>query len=194
MIAMGGGILIASVAFVLVPHGMALLTPLIVGISLMSGALTFAFLDQKIARSGSSKSQVLAMLMDFIPEVLALGASFSHDPKLGLLLALFIGIQNFPEGFNAYNELMKSLKSQTKTLFILGGLSLIGIIPTLLGYLLLSNSSLTIATIMIFSAGGILYLMFQDIIPMSKLKNSGISALTGVFGFLIGMLGYMFFS
>jgi len=47
-------------------------------------------------------AQFLAMLMDFLPEALALGAVFGHDRRLGVLLAAFIGAQNLPEGFNSF--------------------------------------------------------------------------------------------
>lgn len=194
MIAMGGGILIASIAFVLVPHSIIHISPLPACVSFIFGAGLFAYLDKKITTSGHSSAQVLAMLMDFIPEIMALGASFSQDPKLGFLLALFIGIQNLPEGFNAYNELTLSKKSPMKSLVILGLLSLIGIIPTLLGYYAFKDSITLISIIMLSSAGGILYLVFQDIIPLSKVQNTTFSAFSGVVGFLIGLLGYMFFS
>jgi len=44
---------------------------------------------------------------------------------------------------------------------------------------------------MLFSAGGILYLIFQDITPQAKLKNHWFPALGAVAGFLLGVIGYM---
>jgi len=45
--------------------------------------------------------------------------------------------------------------------------------------------------IMLFSAGGILYLLFQDVAPQSRLKRHWGPARGAVFGFGIGMLGQM---
>jgi ZIP family zinc transporter len=42
---------------------------------------------------------------------------------------------------------------------------------------------------MTFASGGILYLIFQDIAPQSKIKNHWIPALGAVLGFAIGLLG-----
>ncbi|MCB0493043.1 MAG: hypothetical protein KDC93_11575 [Cyclobacteriaceae bacterium] len=46
-----------------------------------------------------------------------------------------------------------------------------------------------IAALMLFSSGGIVYLIFQDIAPMSKMKKSWFPALGASLGFLVGMLG-----
>jgi ZIP family zinc transporter len=42
---------------------------------------------------------------------------------------------------------------------------------------------------MLFSAGGILYLIFQDIAPLAKIKNRWEPALGASLGFLLGMIG-----
>jgi ZIP family zinc transporter len=46
-----------------------------------------------------------------------------------------------------------------------------------------------IASLMLFASGGIIYLTFQDIAPMSTMKNHWSPALGASFGFFIGMLG-----
>ncbi|EPR69643.1 putative divalent heavy-metal cations transporter [Cyclobacterium qasimii M12-11B] len=42
---------------------------------------------------------------------------------------------------------------------------------------------------MVFASGGILYLLIQDIIPKSKLKNNYLSSLGAILGFLVGIIG-----
>jgi len=44
---------------------------------------------------------------------------------------------------------------------------------------------------MLFCAGGILYLTFQDIAPQAKLERAWAPPLGAVVGFLIGLTGYM---
>jgi len=131
----------------------------------------------------------LAMLMDFVPEAIALGAVFATDHNLGLLLALFIGLQNFPESFNSYLELLSSKYTSRKCLLILFFLSFSGVISAISGYYLLSDMPQLTASLMLFSSGGILYLIFQDIAPMSKLGKSWFPAIGVTFGFLVGMVG-----
>ena len=188
-IAFGGGIIVAAVAFVLVPEGMNLLPLVPMAIIFLTGAIIFFFLDRFIEKKSGTISQLLAMLMDFVPEAIALGAVFATDHNLGLLLAIFIGLQNFPESFNSYLDLRNSGYSSKKCLFILFLLSFSGVIAAILGYYLLSNMPKLTAAMMLFSSGGILYLIFQDIAPMSKLKKSWFPGLGASFGFLVGMIG-----
>ncbi|MFC0268094.1 hypothetical protein [Kushneria aurantia] len=67
-------------------------------------------LDRWLAAHGTSASQLTAMLSDFVPEALALGATFTVSRESGLLLAGIIALQNLPEGFNAYRELALSTR------------------------------------------------------------------------------------
>jgi len=188
-IAFGGGIIIAAVAFVLVPEGMNVLPLAPMAILFLTGAVIFFFLDRYIEKKGGTISQLLAMLMDFVPEAIALGAVFATDPNLGLLLAIFIGLQNLPESFNSYLDLRNSGYTSKKCLLILLSLSFSGVLAAILGYYLLGNMPQLTASLMLLSSGGILYLIFQDIAPMSKLKKSWFPALGANFGFLVGMTG-----
>jgi len=113
---------------------------------------------------------------------------FSQNTSLGTLLAIIIGVQNLPEAFNAFMDL-KTTFSARKSLIILFLLSFSGIVAALFGYYLLSDLPMTIGGLMLFSAGGIVYLIFQDIAPMAKLKRTSIPALGASLGFLLGMIG-----
>jgi ZIP family zinc transporter len=189
LIAFGGGIIIAAVAFVLVPEGMNVLTLVPMAALFMAGALIFFLLDRYIEKKGEAISQLLAMLMDFVPEAMALGAVFATDHNLGLLLAIFIGLQNLPESFNSYLDLRNNGYAAKKCLLLLFFLSFSGVFASVLGYFLLSNTPQLSASLMLISSGGILYLIFQDIAPMSKLQKSWFPALGVNFGFLVGMIG-----
>ena len=155
----------------------------------LTGAIFFFFLDRYIEKKGGTISQLLAMLIDFVPEAIALGAVFATDPNLGLLLAIFIGLQNLPESFNSYLDLRNSGYTSKKCLLILLFLSFPGVLAAISGYYLLSNMPQLTASLMLLSSGGILYLIFQDIAPMSKLQKSWFPALGASFGFLVGMIG-----
>ncbi len=186
--AFGGGILMAAVTLVLIPEGMQVLSLIPMVLCFLAGAVTFFFIDRYIERKGGTMAQLLGMLSDFVPESIAMGAVFSQNPTLGILLAIIIGIQNFPEAFNAYLEL-HSRYSAKKCLIILFLLSFSGVASALAGYYFLSGMPMTIGGLMIFSAGGIIYLIFQDIAPLSKINKNWIPALGACFGFLVGMVG-----
>ena len=86
-------------------------------------------------------------------------------------------------------SLSRSASSARRCLLIFAPLSFIGVFAALSGNYLLNDKPIMIASLMLFSAGGILYLVFQDIAPMSKIKGSWIPALGATFGFFVGMVG-----
>jgi zinc transporter, ZIP family len=186
-IAFGGGLLLSAVGLVLVPEGMEVLSLGPVVLSFLAGTIGFFFLDQFVAQKGGKLAQLIGMLSDFIPQAIAMGAVLSKNPTLGILLAIMIGIQNFPEAFNAYLDL-KTNYSVRKSLWILFILSFAGVFAALPGFYWLSEMPKVVASIMLFSGGGLIYLIFQDIAPMSKLSRSWIPALGASVGFLVGMI------
>ena len=128
-------------------------------------------------------------MMDFVPESIALGATFAIDPKMATLLAVFIGLQNLPEAFNSFRDLVQNGFTTRKTLVIFFFLSFSGMVGAMLGHFYLSDYPGLTAQLMTFASGGILYLLIQDIIPQSKLKNNYLSSLSATLGFLIGIIG-----
>jgi len=191
--AFGGGILIAAVAFVLTPKGINIFSVQCFTLVFLSGAVVFFVLERFIEKKGGFLSQVMVMLMDFIPEAIALGAVFVLDHHLGVLLAFFIGFQNLPESYNAYFELRKNNQTGKNILTSFLMLSFLGVIASLAGRCFLLNKPDFTAGIMLFSSGGILYLIFQDIAPQSKIKNHWEPALGACLGFLVGMIGTKLF-
>ncbi|WP_211227149.1 ZIP family metal transporter [Saccharospirillum impatiens] len=190
VIAFGGGALLSSVALVLVPEGMHRLEALSVALWFIAGGLAFMILDIALAAKATPANQLVAMLSDFIPEALALGATFAVSSSAGFLLAGIIALQNLPEGFNASRELARSThyrSTQIITAFAL--MALLGPLCGLTGYYVLADYPAVVSSIMLFAAGGILYIVFQDIAPQAKLKKHWAPPLGAVAGFLLGMMG-----
>ena len=189
IIAFGGGVLVAAVAFVLAPKGIQMLSLPVLTAVFFLGVVCFLFLDRFIVQHGGRAAQLMAMLMDFIPEAIALGAIFSTDRQTGLLLALFIGMQNLPEAYNSFGDLLRSGFSPNRALLILIPFSLVGVAAAIVGYLILAGQQQLVASFMVFSAGAILYIVFQDIAPIAKLKNHWTPAVGATLGFMLGMIG-----
>ncbi len=191
MMSFGAGIILSALALVLVPKGMQELSVWGVAGSFLLGAIIFMALDYRLAQSGGKQATLLAMLMDFIPESIALGAVFAIEPQMAALLAVFIGLQNLPESFNSFRDLVQNGFSVKKTLTIFFILSFFGVFSALAGHFLLSDHPNLTAHLMIFASGGILYLLIQDIIPESKLDKNYLTPLGATLGFLIGIIGEM---
>ncbi len=189
VVAFGGGILVAAVVFALLPQGIAVLSTASLGVAFCAGGVLFCVLDAYLGRRGGTKAQFMAMLMDFLPEALALGAVFGSDRHLGILLAAFIGAQNLPEGFNSFREIAAVGARPRAALAALLAASLLGPLAACTGYFLLQDQAKLTAGIMAFAGGGIMYLVFQDIAPQSKMRRHWIPALGAVLGFAVGLLG-----
>lgn len=189
LMSFGAGIILSAVALVLIPKGMEELELWPMVLSFVAGTGLFMLLDRFLAKKGGQTATLLAMLMDFIPESIALGAVFAIDNSLGTLLAVFIGLQNLPEAFNSYRDLVQSGFSAKKTLIIFFFLSFFGIGGALIGHYFLSDFPALTAHLMTFASGGILYLLVQDIIPESKLNKNYLTSLGASMGFLVGIVG-----
>ncbi|MGI2171922.1 ZIP family metal transporter [Shewanella sp. MF05960] len=192
VMAFGGGALLSAVALVLVPEGLAHLNPLAACIWFMVGGLSFMALDIYLNKIDTPATQLAAMLSDFIPESIALGAAFATGSNTAFLLAALIALQNVPEGFNAYRELNASSAYQPQKIIIMFCLmAVLGPIAAMCGYLWLSESPQIISAVMLFASGGILYSIFQDLAPQVKLAKRWAPPMGAVFGFCLGMLGLM---
>lgn len=191
VIAFGGGILLAAVALVLVPEGINYINHSFYSVIwLLVGGVVFFIIERMMGLHRREKPQFMAMLLDYIPESLALGGAFAIGLHSAPLLAIFIGLQNLPEGFNAYRELRTLSGSNTRN--ILGMMFLlvpIGPIIAIVGYVYLSHHTVLLGATMLFASGGILYLIFQDIAPQSKMRRHWAPPLGAVLGFCVGMLG-----
>lgn len=191
IMALGAGALFSAVALVLVPEGIAELSTLPATLCFLGGAIAFMALDIYLARNKTPASQLAAMLSDFVPESLALGATAASGGGT-LLLGLLIGVQNLPEGFNAYREMAVSSARQPKKLIMkFAVLAILGPVCAAIGYYWLSEFPVVIAGIMLFAAGGILYSVFQDMAPQIYLDKHWLPPLGAIAGFLIGLIGYM---
>ena len=190
VIAFGGGILVAAVALVLVPEGLAfVMQPVAATAFFLCGGLSVFWLERMLGRRQQDAPQFSAMLLDFIPETLALGGMFAAGAKTAPLLAVLIGLQNLPEGFNAFRELKAKPQAATAQILLrMCALVPIGPLLGVLGLLYLSDRPLLMGAIMMFAAGGILYLIFQDIAPQSRLKHHWGPPLGAVGGFALGLL------
>ncbi|PAV27137.1 divalent cation transporter [Tamilnaduibacter salinus] len=204
VIAFGGGALLAAVSLVLVPKGMESLSVGWIVVGMLGGGIAFGMLDAVLSRLKGSVSQLVAMLADFIPEALALGALFAANGNGAYVLALLIGLQNLPEGFNAFRELTASdeparehrgrtAQDMADRPVLLWFLLLVPLGPLagLAGHFWLVDQAATLGFIMMFASGGILYLVFQDIAPQARLERHWAPSLGAVAGFLLGVLGHL---
>ncbi len=188
VLALGGGILIGTVAMALVPEGLKTIAPAPAMLLIAAGGVVFCWIDVLIQQSKSAGAQMLAMLADFIPETLAVGAAFAIGDGRGRMLALLITAQNLPEAFNAFREIDSSNPGRRTSLLLrFTALATLGPVVGLAAHLWLGDAHALIGAIMLFVSGGILYLTFQDIAPQAKLEKHWGPPLGAVAGFMIAL-------
>lgn len=190
IIAFGAGALLSAVAFVLIPDGAEKVPTWAAPLLVLFGGIGMAAVDAWLAKSNTQAGQFIAMLADFLPEVIALGAIYAVGGSSATLLAVLIALQNLPEGFNAYRErVAQAPEAAVRTLWTFCALALIGPIGALLGYHLLAHADGPLGVMMLLAAGAILYLMFQDIAPQVRLEKTWLPPLGAILGVAVGLAG-----
>ena len=188
MVAFGGGTMLAAVALVLLPQGLAGMGGVSAALVLATGAVVFLLVDEGIERAGGTAAQFVAMVMDFIPGSLALGAVFGTGGNLGPVLAVLLSMNNVPQGFNAYKELKSKNWSAIRIITAIAVTIPIGVSSGLIGLFFLAERPLVLASLYVFSSGGLLYLMMHDIFPVAHQRKHWWPTMLGIVGFLAGIL------
>ncbi len=193
IVAFGGGALLAAIALVLVPEGSDALPPAAALAAFAGGGLVFYLVDRRLERRGGHGAQLLAMLLDYLPEAMALGAVLTAEAGTAALLAALIFLQNLPEGFAAFRDIRKggARPSARRIVLLFAGLALLGPVCAALGFAFLSQMPAVLGVIMMFAAGGILYIIFQDIAPDAHERHHWSPPLGAVMGFTLGLAGHL---
>lgn len=180
--------------------------PAVVGIAV--GGLFILLIDLIIKISNRKKEVnnlelnklkrfVFAFTMHNIPEGMAVGFAFGCALQTGgslafagaMGLAIGIAIQNIPEGLAVAVPVYKYTKNKHKS-FLIGTLS--GVVEPLfavLGIVLASLVKSILPWALAFSAGAMLFVSVEDLIPDAKYKeNSHLGTWSFIIGFLIMML------
>lgn len=190
IIAFGGGLLLGAVFQILLPQGTDMVgSPSLAVLVFVVGGFVFFLIERSLGLRRHEAPQLTGMLVDFVPESIALGGLVATQPQLALALALVIGLQNVPEGFNAYRELAASqARGRKQVLLFMVLLVPIGPIAGLSAHFGLSGQPHVLGVIMLLAAGGIVYLMFQEIAPQSRLRRHWGPPLGAVFGVGVTLL------
>lgn len=138
---------------------------------------------------------IFSITLHNIPEGLAIGVAFggiasgSNTLLSALMLAIGIGIQNFPEGCAVSLPLRREGLSRTKS-FLFGMLSgIVEPIAGLLGATLVIYVTNALPFFLAFAAGAMIYVVVSELIPESQNnKNKGLMTLFTLIGFSIMMI------
>lgn len=175
---------------------------LVVTIGFLLGGIFIFITDRLFQKKLNNKNKrlslmILSITMHNIPEGLAVGIAFGSI-KYGLdsatitnavMLALAIGLQNFPEGSAISLPLRREGYTRTKS-FLYGCLSaIVEPIFGLLGAILTIKIQHLMPIFLSFAAGAMIYVIIQELIPESQTNdNKSLMALFTLIGFSIMMI------
>ena len=168
------------------------------------GCLFLFFIDvatKKLSKTNNLnnhniKKFVTAFTIHNIPEGMAIGFAFGNALKIGSSTALAsamgisiaIAVQNIPEGFAVALPVYKETNSKSKGILLGSATGIVEPIFALLGIVLANTIGILLPWLLAFSAGTMLFVAVDDLIPCSKAnENSKIGAWAFMFGFILMM-------
>ena len=195
-----GGVMVSLVAFDLMPQAFTTAGTTVSLISLLAGALATMSLDLFLPHTHhlasdreSSKFARTAVVvaagigMHDLPEGLAVGASFGAAVSLGFRIALLMFLHNVPEGM-AVAAPLAALKRKRRDIVLLSALT--GL-PSVLGSVIgsaVSVSPVILAFFLAFSAGAMLFVTFDELIPGAQQLSEGHAGTLGAVAGIIASI------
>ena len=143
--------------------------------------------DHHLMRTGVFSA--IAIAIHNIPEGLATFSSFMANPHIGISIAIAIAIHNIPEGIAVAVPIYFATGKRRKSLLIatLSGLS--EMLGAILGLLLFSvtNTNLMVGIVLAATAGIMVYISFDELLPTAERYGEHHLAIYGVIGGMLVM-------
>lgn len=138
--------------------------------------------DEHLLRTGILSA--LAITIHNIPEGLVTFSSYLADPQIGISIAIAVAIHNIPEGIAVAVPIYFATGNRAKSLVIalLSGLS--EMLGAVLGLLLFSvaNVELMLGFVLASTAGVMIYISFDELLPTAERYGKHHLAIYGVLG------------
>ncbi len=166
--------------------------------------LSDKFLDKTLSDKNSIKKDSLkrsillvsAITLHNIPEGMSIGVAFggissgvSGMTLIGaIMLAVGIGIQNFPEGAAVSLPLRKEGFSRKKSFFIGQASALVEPISAVIGVILVLAVRSILPILLSFAAGAMITVASRELLPESISENKNLSTLGLISGFVLMMV------
>lgn len=151
----------------------------------------------QISQNSISKGTIMltaAITMHNIPEGMSVGLAFAlaaqtpDNPSLlvgACALTLGIAIQNLPEGTAVALPLLKEGLQKKTAFFIASMTAIVEPVFGVLAAIFAGFSRLSIAFLLSFAAGTMIYVVVEELIPQSHTENNN---KTGTLGFVMGFI------
>ncbi|WP_022824111.1 ZIP family metal transporter [Hymenobacter norwichensis] len=138
--------------------------------------------------SGDDNGLALAIgaLLDGIPESIVIGLSMLAGGAVSMVAVVAIFLSNLPEGLSSAAGMKKAGRSARYVFLLWAGIALISGVSSLVGYTLFSGfSDEVVAATMAVSAGAVLAMIADTMIPEAFETAHNFTGLITVVGFLV---------
>lgn len=201
-LSLSAGIMLAASYFSLINPSIELsnklnISLIFVFIGFILGGLLILFGNKIYKKNTKVSNLIFSITLHNIPEGLAIGVAFGSilyslegsNLSSALILALGIGIQNFPEGSAISLPLRREGLSRKKS-FLIGSLTgIVEPISGVLGCILALQVRYVLPFLLSFAAGAMIYVVIIELIPESQTnKRKDLMAVFSILGFTIMMI------
>jgi len=197
LLAGAGGVMLAVVTVDLLPNAWQIGPPFQVGIGFALGLLFMFFAAknlkvpnntlplsrrQRLKRTGLLIATGIAL--HDIPEGMAIAVSQEAAQGLGLLIAFAITLHNLPEGMATTAPLKMAQIRWWKILLLNIGIAFFTPLGALFGLFALGSIQNSLAFFLALAAGAMSFLVFAELIPLSRERHPHYALLGGTIGFI----------
>jgi ZIP family zinc transporter len=202
-VAVGAGVLVASVAFELMEEAYSMGGIYAASTGILLGALAFFAADWAVCYAGgkhrkrsggqqaggSATAITIGAIMDGIPESIAIGVSLIEGGAVGGVMVVAVFLSNVPEALSAAAGMKKAGHSPAYILGLWGTVVVICAASALFGYLFLAGAPESlIGAILAFAAGAILTMLASTMFPEAYEEGGHVVGVVTTIGFLVAFV------
>jgi ZIP family zinc transporter len=204
VMAVGAGVLIASVAYELVGEAAQAMALTNVVLGMVLGSVVFFAGDVAVSRAGAGhrkrsgmtaaaggSGMVLALgaLLDDIPESAAIGVTLLHGGTPSTAFVVAVALSNLPEGLSSSVAMRRQGRSLRFVLLIWAAIAVASGIAAAVGYAALGDASPgTTAFVMAFAGGAVLTMLSSTMLPEAAEEGGPVIGLLATAGFIAAVL------
>ena len=196
----GGGVLLAAVAFELVPGADRAAGSLTTAVAIVVGTLLYVAADWLVERGkdvdfpGSAEAEVArgekiaaALVVDGVPESIALGLTLASE-EIPLALLAGIVLANVAEGYGAAHPMITGGRRRAVAVAMLGVIGLVLAVTVVVGRVLTGLPPSVVGAGQAVAAGAMVGTVVDAIIPYAFGEVSRTAGVIAVLGFVTGFL------
>jgi len=192
-----GGVMLAVVTVDLLPNAWIIGPAIQVIAGILLGLLFMYLADRRLNNDSSkfvlSRRQRLKRIglliasgiaLHDLPEGMAIAVGSETTEKLGFLIALAIALHNLPEGMATTTPLVMAQINKWKIFLLNVGIAFFTPFGALLGLIALQGVQNGLAFFLSLAAGAMAFLVFAELIPLSRERHPHYALLGGTIGFV----------